>query len=444
MITSRTVEDLALFDRKILPNLIPFLHEEGILVLTGSRQVGKTSLMFLLIRHLLREGTPARNLFYIDLEDPAMLDRLNAGVQELLYFLESQEADLSEQNFVFLDEIQYLDHPSPFLKLIADHHPKIKLVVSGSSSFELKRKFRDSLSGRKVVFEILPLDFLEFLRFKGEDVLRRWVERYTITQMRSGGVQPDPHVLSFHSEALGRLFEEYAVFGGYPKTARMQSERAKIAYLTDVYQSYARKDIKDLAHIEHIGAFNRLLRILGLQIGQLANLHELTNTVGVSRETLQRYLFLLENTYVVKMLPPHFTNRRKELTKMSKVFFPDPGLRNAIVGNFDRLHERIDAGQVMENAVFSQLLKNLDPLEDVAFWRTHAKSEVDFILRGKTLVPLEVRYRPFRKPELPSGLRAFLNKYPSQAPAFVATKDFLGQTLVNGTMVWFVPCWLIG
>ena len=124
-----------------------------------------------------------------------------------------------------------------------------------------------------------------------------------------------------------------------------------------------KKDIKDLMRIDNITAFNNLLKALALQVGSLVNITELCNTVKIARETLERYLFILENTFIIKTVSPFSNNPRKEISKMSKIYFIDTGLRNIIIKNMSAPNERVDAGALIENSILSQFLKNLLPLQ---------------------------------------------------------------------------------
>ncbi|MDI6786398.1 MAG: DUF4143 domain-containing protein, partial [bacterium] len=216
----------------------------------------------------------------------------------------------------------------------------------------------------------------------------------------------------------------------------------KTVLLLEIYRSYIRKDIKDFAEIENVPAFNNLIELLSHQIGNLVNISDLTNSLSISRPTVENNLFLLQNTFIVLELPPFYTNRRQEIVKSSKVFFYDIGLRNSIMRNFEPLLQRTDKGMLFENSVFSELCKQLSFLETLHFWRSKSKAEVDFIIRGKDIIPIEVKYSNFNSPKIPSGLRSFINTYNPKA-AFVITFDYFGEKLLQGTHVFFIPAWCI-
>jgi len=197
--------------RRVTENILTrLLKDERLVVLLGARQVGKTSIMQLLMDKLLNVKRIEKNrVFYFDLEDMSLLEIVNRGIDEFIAFLEANGANLKERCFVFLDEIQYMENPSNFLKLLVDHHKEIKAVVGGSSSFAIRSKFKDSLAGRKIVFNIHPLDFGEFLEFRGRKELADFWNTANWEKAR------------FFISDFSRLFEEYVLFGGLPKVRRI-------------------------------------------------------------------------------------------------------------------------------------------------------------------------------------------------------------------------------
>ena len=405
------------------------IREKRAVVLIGARQVGKTSIMRLLMERLLKEMS-ANRVFYFDLEDINILDIVNRGVDEFLSFIKAKGADFRERCFVFLDEIQYIENPTNFLKLIIDHHSEIKLIVSGSSSFAIKSKFKDSLAGRKTIFNIYHLDFGEFLEFKGGKELAGFWETNDWEKAR------------FFKRELMRYFKEYTVFGGLPKVALLSRKDDKIEYLKDVVNSYIKKDIKDLFRIDNPFAFNRLLKLLAAHAANVLNFSNFTSNCGISRQTLERYLFILENTFVIQLISPFYRNRKKEITKMPKVYFLDTGIRNLIMGDLNDLDSRGDAGSLVENSVFLMIVDNVDLLDEILYWRTKAGAEVDFVLRGEQLRAYEVKYQTFKKPKISRSIRSFTKEY-SPEKIFICTKDFLYQTKIDSTDISFLPLYFI-
>ncbi len=426
-----------LLPRKLLSEVTAFFDTPEILLLIGARQVGKTSILYLIIEELKRKGVRDNAMYFFDLEDLPTLDIFNSGAMEFISYLKSLGADTEKRNFIFVDEIQYMANPTNFLKLLADRHKNLKLIVSGSSTLEIRQRFKDSLAGRKVVFEVFPLDFYEFLIFKDEMRLAEVLLESDIRHLNPGADIENIPARFFNAD-MARYFNEYVVFGGYPRVAMEAEYDRKAVYLNDIYNSYVKKDIKDIVRVDNITAFNNLIKVLSIQVGNLINLSELCTAVKIARETLERYLFLLENTFIIKTVTPFSRNPRKEISKMSKVYFVDTGLRNMVLKNFSSLESRVDTGALIESTVCGNILKNLKLLEEMHFWRTLSRNEVDIVItKGGEVSPIEVKYSPFKSPRVPAGIRSFAGNYPCER-SVVLTRDYFGRS--DKTI--FLPVWL--
>lgn len=431
-----------LLPRTALGVLKKQLSQDNIIVIVGSRQVGKTSLLT-----LLYEEIRDRPKVYFDLEDIQLLNELNELKFDDFqsYLQEKTGFPLGKKVFVFIDEIQYLNNPSSFLKYVFDHFKGVKLIVSGSSSLEIKKKFSDRLTGRKYLYTLYPLSFSEFLDFKQEKfAIRDEVNLKQIIRKPRKITEAERKRLKWHGQKLNKLLEEFILYGGYPRSVLINNKEQKIEVLKEIQATYVRKDIKDLAEIENIKSYNGLIEVLASQSANLLNVDELASTLTANRRTIERYLFLLENTFIINLLKPFFTNKRKEITKMPKVFLKDTGLRNMLIRSFAPLERRPDKGTLVENFVYTELKKNLASLEELYFWRTQTKAEVDFVIRGEKqrLIPVEVKYKKMPSPQIPSGLRSFISTYKPKI-AFVITSDLLSQQKVNKTSVYFLPAFLI-
>ena len=380
-----------LIKRDILDEIAHFLDTDNIIVLHGPRQVGKTHIMYLLQNFLVEKGKRA---YFVDLEDPKNVGALNMGVESFLDLLSKAGFNLKkiedgdERLFVFIDEIQYLKNTSSFLKLIVDHHKYLQLIVSGSSSFDIKRKFTDSLVGRTVNFEILNLSFREFLRFK--DV------KFNAADITKGPFLPE----------VVRLYGEYMSYSGYPKVVLADGIKDKEKLLSQIIDTYVRKDIKDLAEIREIGKFNDLLTLLASQSGQLLNVNELSNTLKSDHRTIERYLSILENTYMIKLIYAFSNSARVGVVKSPKIFFYDTGL----VQMLTRGHLSQESfGNLFETSIFSELAKKYG-IREIHFWRTPTQTEVDFVTtkRGE-IKPFEVKvnFNSFNR----KAILSFCEKY---------------------------------
>ena len=427
--------------RTVFDKLTKLLELPDIIILMGMRQVGKTSLLYLLIDFLIRrKKISERNIFYLSLDDPLLLDSFNKNLKELEIFLENQDVFEKQKVYVLIDEIQYLKDPSAFLKYYHDHprHSNLKIIVTGSSSFEMRQKFKDSLAGRKKIIHVHPLSFIEFLSFKGT----KTPPILSLENLESSFLEIGEGVSAIDKEGLEKKFAEYLLFGGHPKVANTNDKELKIEELKDIYSSYINKDIKDIGRIENLSSYNNLIQVLSSQIGNLVNIKELSNTLNLNHITLKKYLFLLEASFVIYFLKPFFKNKRKELSKMPKVYLEDLGLKNMISSDFRNLSDR-EPGALVENFVFNQLLKGLKVDERLFFWRTVSKNEIDFIFqKNQEIIPIEVKYRNFQKPQVPFVFRSFM-KGKNSHNALIITKDFLGNIEKEGMNFYFLPAYLL-
>jgi len=377
--------------RDIFDEIVKYLNTDNIVVLHGARQVGKSHILFFLDDYLKKRG---KSTYFFDLEDARLVDVLNQGVDNMLLFLKNEGIDMDALKkakgrlYIFVDEIQYLDSPSPLLKLLADHHKYIHLIVSGSSSFDIKSKFSDSLVGRTVDFEIFNLSFSEFLRFKD-------------TALNTKRKLDD-----FHLKKIKGLYKEYVLFGGYPKIVMENSIEKKEKYISQIIDTYIKKDIRDLAKIKDVAKFNNLLKVLASQSGQLLNVAKIADICSLSKPTVEKYLFILENTYIIKLVSPFSSSAKVEVVKSPKIFFYDTGILKLLWMN---AFPQNSAGNTFETSIFAELAKKYGA-RNIHYWRNRNQNEIDFVIQFKDkLLPIEVKtnFRNFRK----SSMGSFLKKY---------------------------------
>lgn len=374
-----------IYKREIIDEILKYLYEKETIILYGARQAGKTFVLYWLNNFLLEKK---KQVYYLDLEHRRHLEVLNQKPENLEKLLLEQGFDLKKRVFVLIDEVQYLENPTNFLKLVGDHHKNLKLIVSGSSTFELRKKIGKALVGRALIFEIFNLSFKEFLVFK----------EY------KGKIEP--LLTKIKQGELRELFEEFVLYGGYPKISLISGKEKKEKYLWQIIDTYLKKDIRDLAEVKEIEKFNKLLEVLASQTGQLLNIEELSNTCHLAKQTVQHYLFVLENTYVVRLVKPFFKNLRSELFKTPKIYFYDSGLAHLL---WLKIIPREILGEIFETAVFSELVKGIGK-ESINFWRTKDKKEIDFILKIRNkIIPVEIKvnFASFSK----RSIEYFLKKY---------------------------------
>ena len=371
-----------LIKRDLTLKIKEYLEKNEILLIVGPRQAGKTTIM-----KDIEQGIKG-NSHFLNLEDPDYLSLLNSSPKNLFTIF---PFDLTKKIFLFIDEIQYLDNPSNFLKYFFDEYRgKIKIIASGSSAFYLDKKFKDSLAGRKIIFNLLPLSFKEFVKFKNIiDPAKADLTNLTVSE----------------NDKLLPAYLEYLTYGGYPKVV-LAPLAEKIEILRDLAYSYIKKDVFE-AGLRQEESFYKLLKLLAEQIGNLINSSELANTLGISKTAVDNYLAIMRKSFHIALTKPFHKNIRKELTKMPKAYFIDSGLRNFFKNDFRPLLERDDKGQLLENAVFRQLADNYD-IGEIRFWRTIDQKEVDFVINEQ--LALEVKWQLKNLPI--NSYQFFVKSYP--------------------------------
>ncbi len=388
-----------------------YLKSDEILLFVGARQAGKTTILKQIKEHLETSGKNA--VYYLNLEDYEYLDLLNKTPKNIFKIF---SIDKNKKNYLFVDEVQYLKNPSNFLKFLFDEYQgKIKLIVSGSSAFYLDRKFKDSLAGRKKIFYVSTLSFQELLRFKNEnDLSKKDFKKLSLIE----------------KEKIAVYYREFMIYGGYPRVVLAPREN-KEELLREIAFSYIKKDIYE-AGIKQEEIFYKLFRILASQTGGLFNALELANTLGVSKTAIDNYLYVMRKSFHIAFLSPFFRNTRKELTKMPKVYFYDLGLRNFFANNLEQFEGRSDKGALLENAAFRQL-RELFQKDQLKFWRTAQKNEVDFIVNEKSAFEVKVNPANFKK----SKYKNFSELYPNLDLSIISidkkSDRFLGYKIFD---VW--------
>ncbi|MFH1412966.1 MAG: ATP-binding protein [bacterium] len=360
--------------RNVTKQAKKYLNDPEILLFVGARQAGKTTILKQLQAELEKKH---KNIFFLNLEDPEYLELLNKSPKNIFKIF---TINLKEKNFIFIDEIQYLKDPSNFLKYIFDEYAdKIKMIVSGSSAFYIDKKFKDSLAGRKKIFYVSTLSFKEFLWFKNEnDLSRKKFNKLTLAE----------------KEKISNYYREFLIYGGYPRVV-LKPMQEKEDTLREIAFSYIKKDIHE-ANIKQEDVFYKLFKILASQTGGLFNSLELSNTLRVSKTTIDNYIYTMKKSFHISSLNPFYKNARKELTKMPKIYFNDLGLRNFFVNSFESFEKRDDKGALLENAVFIQF-KEMFEKDKLKYWRTPQKNEVDFIVNQEKAFEVKASIGNFKK-----------------------------------------------
>lgn len=307
------------------------------IILLGPRQTGKTT--------LLKKITTGQNqdVLWLDADDPFVRSQLtNANIADLKRLV-------GNYKIMVVDEAQQIKNIGLTLKLITDHIPNVQLLVSGSSALELAEEISEPLTGRKYEFFLYPLSFEELLDHYG------WMEEK-------------------------RLLEQRLLYGSYPEIVTTTGNVKETLSL--LAGSYLYKDIFKYKDLRRPELLERLLQSLALQLGSQVSYNELSRMIGADIETVERYISLLEKTFVIFRLPSFSRNVRNELKKSRKIFFYDNGIRNAIINNFSPLNLRNDKGALWENYLISERMKFLHYNGLYAnryFWRTQQQQEIDYL-----------------------------------------------------------------
>jgi predicted AAA+ superfamily ATPase len=252
---------------------------------------------------------------------------------------------------LIIDEAQRIADIGLVLKIIHDEMPNIKVIATGSSSFDLANKVSEPLTGRKKIFHLLPFSLAE--------------------------IKQDRNAFE-----ISEMLDEMLVYGMYPEVFTTKNIKNKTSVLSEICESYLFKDILILGNIKYTSKIKDLLRLLAFQIGQQVSINELTQKLSINRETVERYIEILEKAFVIFRLPAYQRNMRKEVSKMDKIYFYDTGLRNCLIDNLKTISMRDDTGHLWENFIVAERRKQLlyqDKKANCYFWRTYTGAEIDYI-----------------------------------------------------------------
>ncbi len=402
-------------ERSLYADILNFMPSKQFAIITGARQVGKTSLLRALYGDLKKQEAA---VFYLSFEDPFILDAINKHPERVFDYISARPQRILDgpsvnKIYLLIDEVQYAKDPSHFLKLLYDtYEENLKIVATGSSAFYIDRKFKDSLAGRKRIFRLNTLNFREFLVFQNREDL---CSELDISRER-------PHYQSPYSGHLRDSFGHYLRFGGYPAVALESDEREKRLILDELKNAYVRRDVME-SKITNAFHFYTLMKILAEQTGNLMNKNDLSNELKLDAKTVDSYIQILEKCFHISLLRPFFMNIRKELTKMPKVFFNDLGLRNALVNRFETVPDRADKGALLENYFFLRLTEKYDA-EQVFFWHTTSGQEVDFVVRDTLATGKAYEIKWSENKITPNKYIPFTEAHPAFPLSFLTAENF--------------------
>lgn len=357
-------------EREIYAQISKYLPLPQIIALTGLRRVGKTTLMLKIAFDSIKGGFDARNVVYFSFDEFR-----DAEIREIMKEYETlMEKNFRQGNYLLiLDEIQKLANWEDQIKRVYDIHGKnIKIIISGSESMFLKKKSKETLSGRIFEFKVETLSFKEFLTFKDMEL--------------------EPTGL--YEKELARLFEEYMLCQGFPEIVGIRDRQVIKKYVKEsIVEKVIYKDLPQLFKIKDIAVLESLLGIIMEEPGQLIEISDLAKELKISRQTLSNYLVYLEESFLIRKLY-NFSNSRRKTERKLKKYYP------MILSDIIFKEDNISRSKVFEWLIVTRL-------NAVFFWRDPYKNEVDVIIADKTTIPIEIKYGKIDT----SGLIAFMKKF---------------------------------
>jgi uncharacterized protein len=368
-----------LIHRTIITNIRKEFFQKKAIILLGARQVGKSTL----IQNLLQNQ---ESVLWLDGENPDIsLIFENATATRL-------QAFFGNNKFVVIDEAQKINNIGSKIKLITDYLPEIQVIATGSSAFELRNSLNEPLTGRKFEHKLFPLSFVEMREHIGllEEI---------------------------------RMLPHRLVYGYYPEIVTTQNgEEKALKLLSD---SYLYKDILMLKGVRKPEKLQELLKALAWQIGSEVNYNELGNLIGLKSDTVEEYIHLLEQSFVVYRLNSFHSNQRNEIKKGKKLYFNDLGIRNAIINDFSPFETRKDKGNLFENYIINEIIKQSEyneRFEKFYFWRTTEQQEIDLVIEKNGLLKtVEIKWNPNVKANL---TKTFSEKYPNNTFSVINSTNF--------------------
>ena len=373
-----------------------FKYNKQAIILLGARQIGKTT--------LLRRVFPDA-LYLLADEDPI------AQTLET-YSSKKYQSYIRGHKQVIIDEIHLISNPGRAVKILYDQFPGIQLIITGSSSLHIKNKTAESMAGRAFDYFLYPLTFWEML-FQLE-VETEHKPHYIIDKIQTGDLTPTPHLfntLDFLTPTL--------TYGLYPEII---NRHQKEEYLLNLTSKAIFKDIVELNLIENREKAMELLQVLAYQIGNIISYSEISRKLGLSIPTVQRYIDIFEQSFLLYRLYPFSKNKRDEIGRAPKIYFWDVGLRNALITDFQKPQLRNDLGALFENFIISEIKKEISYkglYYRVNYWRTKSGSEVDLVLSDPNeLIGVEIKY------SRGSVTQAFTNRYPEAKTMVINSENF--------------------
>lgn len=396
-------------NRFLEKDLRKYLGKREIIAVVGARQCGKTTLL----RHIFKD---LKNALFLDFEDREALELFEQDIKSFT------ELYVKPYAYLFIDEFQYAKNGGKNLKYIYDHY-KTKIVISGSSVSGLSIHSIQYLVGRIIVFNLYPFSFEEYLSYK-EPMLYQNIYAKKIKLTMPAIEKIMPH------------FNEFCIFGGYPRVVLSKDKNEKETILKNIYNTYFLKEIREILNLPDDYRLSKLISALALQVGGIINYNELSGISGFKYRDLLNHINILEKTFICIRSQPFYANKRTELVKAPKIFFLDNGFRNTVIKNFQPPKERTDKGALYENFTSSEIAKKGF---EVKYWRTKSKAEMDFVIEKKGhITPIEVK-SDLKSPKLTKSFYSFMDAYKPKRGIVLSERIFTEKNNVK-----FRPIFSVG
>lgn len=414
-----------MINRKIFSKIWEKINSHEVIVLNGPRQVGKTTIMKQLIEKLKKDKHVDRDqILYFDLEiaeDLIIWSNQNTALSVI------PKKETKKKYYIFIDEFQKSNTIGSTLKVIHDHYPHVKVVITGSASWYLN--IDESLMGRKRVFPIWQLSFSEYLDLE-KNIKIKTIFNSSIKEI----FKIDQDSMNLMNNSL----LDFLSYGAYPEVIKAKSKNEKKEILSEIINSYILKDVQLYNFSATSIQVRKILILLSDRVGSLLDINNLSLNSGLGRTAILNRLDLLNNTFILNILSPFYTNKTKEIVKNPKVYLSDLGLRNKILDNFNIIPQTKYFGQNIENFIMTEFMKN-NKQDLIYYWRSKNKLEVDFVIKKENkLIPIEIKSGTQEK--IPDGLRQFINTY-NPKEAYVLNWSNINNTKYKNTKIKFRPLW---
>ena len=384
--------------RNEFAELVNLLSKERITAIIGPRRVGKTTLMYQLVDHLIQSGVQKENILFVAMDDPltmTMVDPLKVIMDEYLEKIIRKPVRDVERLYIFIDEIHFLSHWNLWLKKYYDLKYNIKFIISSSSATHLLKFSKESLVGRITEIKIMPLNFTEFIKLSGNSNL---LEPYTNRDLFHIDVNDLFFDLTKFQDELVLYFNEYLLAGGYPEYFKEKDIRVwQDTLLSDVIEKTVFRDIAVLYRVKNPQYLEKILLYIAQNDCQITSFNKIAQTLSISTDTVINLIYYLECSYLIGNLPLYSKNVKKQIRSNKKFFIIDSGLRNSLLKIRDIANENI--GLPVESVIDSNLItikefRRLPDFKNISYFKDKQKHEVDIILEiNSKIVPIEVKYQ---------------------------------------------------